>query len=372
MKICIFPADPIKEYFSKGEIKSHYFNPLNIFDEVHIISFTEKDINESEVQSLVGNAKLKIHSVGKINIKNRKKNVDRIKSLVKIIKPDIIRAYNPLIQGWFAAVCASELNVPFYLSLHTQYDRSKKLKKNGFKRYLGLKFSEKFLEPFVLKKADKITIAYRIIEAYVSKRCTKNPELLYNSIDYERFSKATPIESLKKPLIISVGSLIQEKNHQCVIKAMKNVDAFLLIIGSGKLYEELQSMIKKMKLEEKVMIKQSVPNDKIQDYYKSATIFALAYDPNLEGLPIPVIEAIATGLPVVIPFPKQGYSDGLDDLALFTERNPSAFAKNINKLLTNSVLQKELSAKSQIKAKEFDKNLIEKREAEIYKELLSR
>ena len=70
MKICIFPNDPIIEYYKKGEIKDRYFNPNDFFDEVHIISFIEKDIEEERVKNLVGNAKLKIHSVGKINLKN--------------------------------------------------------------------------------------------------------------------------------------------------------------------------------------------------------------------------------------------------------------------------------------------------------------
>ena len=36
--ICIFPNDPIQAYYEKGEIKKGYFNPQNIFGEVHIIS----------------------------------------------------------------------------------------------------------------------------------------------------------------------------------------------------------------------------------------------------------------------------------------------------------------------------------------------
>ena len=54
MKLCIFPNDPIASYEEKGEIKDRYFNPMELFDEVHIISLIEKDIEELKVQSLVG------------------------------------------------------------------------------------------------------------------------------------------------------------------------------------------------------------------------------------------------------------------------------------------------------------------------------
>ena len=73
MILCVFPNDPIIEYYKKGEVKERYFNPNNIFDEIHIISFTDKDVEESKVKKIAGNAELIIHEVGKINIKNRKK-----------------------------------------------------------------------------------------------------------------------------------------------------------------------------------------------------------------------------------------------------------------------------------------------------------
>ncbi len=137
-KLCVFASDPIKEYYEKGEIKERYYNPENFFHEVHIISFTDQDVEETKVQTLVGDAKLKIHSVGKINIKNRKKHFGRTLEIVKEIQPDVIRAYNPFIEGWLAAKCAKELEIPFLLSLHTQYDYNRKImKKTNLKKYLS-------------------------------------------------------------------------------------------------------------------------------------------------------------------------------------------------------------------------------------------
>ena len=57
MKICIFPNDPISEYYKKGEIKERYYNPKNFFEEVHIISPSESDVDESKVKSLVASLK---------------------------------------------------------------------------------------------------------------------------------------------------------------------------------------------------------------------------------------------------------------------------------------------------------------------------
>ena len=151
---------------------------------------------------------------------------------------------------------------------------------------------------------------------------------------------------------------------------MKKIKGHLLIVGNGVLFSKLNQLIIKNKMQDKVTIKKSVPNDQIQNYYKSAKIFVLAYNTEVESLPIPVIEAMATGLPVVIPYPKEGFSEGLEETAVFTKNNEKSFAENIQKLLEREDLREKYSNQSLSKAKEFDLEKIEDREAEIYLELI--
>ena len=369
MKICIFPNDPLIAYYNKGEIKDRYYNPGNFFDEVHFITLTDQDIEAAKIQKIAGKAKIVIHSVGKINIKNRKKYLKKIIELCRKINPDIIRAFNPYVEGWLAANCAQKLDKPFFVSLHTQYDYNRKLvKKKNLKKFLALKYLEKFIEPFVLRNADKITIVYKIIEPYVSKHTSKIPELLYNKIDCEKFYNAQQINELSNPLILSVGNLIESKNHKLLIKSMQNIDANLLIIGKGELYESLKKIIKIMKLENKITILESVPYEKITSYYKTADIFALAYDPNQEGLPMPVMEAMASGTPVIVPESED--SKELEDSIIFAKRNVEEFTKKIDDLLRNKTKRDEYSMKCIETAKRFDISKLEKREAEIYQELI--
>jgi glycosyltransferase involved in cell wall biosynthesis len=372
INLCIFPSDPIIEYYKKGEIKQRYFNPNNIFDHVDIISFTDNEVDEIKVKELVGTGTIKIHTVGKISNKNKKKNLEKILKIVEEINPDVIRGFNSLLPGWYAATCSKKLKIPFYLSLHTQYDHMRKIaRKESLKKFLALKYTEKFIEPYVLQNADRITIVYKIIESYVKKHTNTNAEILYNKIELERFSSGKKIDSLPQPLIISVGRLIEPKNHQCLINAMKNVNANLLIIGDGVLYENLNNLIHKLGLREKVAIKKSIPNNEIQDFYKSSKIFALAYDTKLEGIPIPVMEAMASKLPIIIPFSEHNTIGELGKSVIYVENTPESFSKNINILLKDQEKQMELAKKSFEKSKEFDSKILENREAEIYLELIS-
>src|SRR5690242_16738010 len=102
MKICIFPNDSLLAYYEKGEIKERYFNPKNIFDEVHVISLFDDEIEAEIVKSLGGTAKLKIHRLGKVNLSNYKSFEEKVTTLVQEIKPSVIRSFNPLVQGWLA------------------------------------------------------------------------------------------------------------------------------------------------------------------------------------------------------------------------------------------------------------------------------
>jgi glycosyltransferase involved in cell wall biosynthesis len=370
LKLCVFPNDPLQAYYDKGEIKERYYNPNNIFDEIHFITMIEKDIEVKKIQSIGGTAKIIIHSVGKINIKNRKKHLSKIIELCRRINPDVIRAFNPYVEGWLAANCAKDLKKPFFVSLHTQYDQNRKLAKKKLRKYLILKYSEKFIEPIVLNAADKIVVVYKIIQPYVTKHSSKNSEILHNKVDCSKFFNGEFMDNLPQPLILSVGNLIPVKNHKILIKSMKEINGHLLIIGKGELFSELNQLILENGLQDKITIKESVQNDQIQNYYKSSKIFALAYNTEVESLPMPVIEAMATGLPIVTPYPKEGFSEGLEGTALFTKNNEKSFTENIQKLLKNENLRKKYSIQSLIKAKEFDSKKIEKREAEIYLELI--
>lgn len=371
-KIAVFPNDPIIAYYNKGEIKERYFNPNNLFDEIHVISFSENEIEASKVQELAGEAKLVIHRVGKMTIFNKSKKKNQVLKLIKEIKPQVIRAYNPLLEGWVAAHCSTVLDVPFFVSLHVQYDGLREqAKKNNYKKYLGLRYLRKKIEPYTLTKANKITVVYKIIEPYVTDMIDRSPEILYNRVDILRFRDGKKILNYDKPLVLSVGRLTAQKNYDILIKAIKNLDVYFMIIGDGELRDQLVKLVSELGIKDKVIFKKAVPNKELQNYYKSADVFALAYDPKIEGLPIPVLEAMASGLPIVIPFPQPSMSDGLEDCVAFSDLNIESFSKAIKRILIDEKYAQNMMEKAQKKVMCFDGKNTEKREAEIYEELMS-
>ena len=311
-------------------------------------------------------------SVGKITYLNKSRKKNEVLKLVKEINPDVIRSYNPLLEGWIAAHCSERLNVPFFVSIHIQYDGLRELvKSKNYKKYLALKYSRKKIEPYTLSKADKITAVYKIIEPYVIELSGRRPEILYNRIDLQQFKNGKKIHDYDRPLVLSVGRLTSQKNHDILIKAVKDLKVYLMIIGSGELQKNLINLVTELNLKKKIIFKNSISHDQIQDYYKSADLFALAYNPEVEGVPIPVLEAMASGLPAVISKPKPELTDGLEGTVAFSELNPESFSSEIKKILGDKSYANKLRKEAQIKSVDFDEKNIEQREAKIYKELLS-
>ena len=105
---------------AKGEIKRRYWNPADFFDEVHVLTLTDRDVDPGQVPELAGRAKLFIHPLGAaptpFNLLSLRSAAVRC---LKEIRPHIIRGHSPLLQGYLAVYAAQRLGVPSYISLHS-------------------------------------------------------------------------------------------------------------------------------------------------------------------------------------------------------------------------------------------------------------
>jgi len=374
MKLCVFPNDSILSYYNKGEIKEGYFNPLNFFDEIHVISLFDEEIKEDKVKKMAGNAILKIHRMGKANLSNYKSFEQKIISLVSTTNPSLIRAFNPRVQGWLAAKTSLKLHIPLVISLHTNYKQQIELAKNNqnFFRYLKLKYASIKLEKFSLQNADAVICVYEFIVPYAKKMGVKNIHVIYNKVDMQRFSNKVKKKFFSnKPTILSVGRLIDQKNHRYLIESMKDLDAKLLIIGDGPNFKSLSSMIKKLDLTNKIELIKRVPNEELPEYYASCDLYAQPME-NLGGIPIPVLEAMACGLPIVMSRHSSDYSEIIDEAVVFVENNHRSFSNAFKQILTNPEYKEKLKTKSLSVINKISGIKMEEKELTLYKTLIEK
>ena len=172
-------------------------------------------------------------------------------------------------------------------------------------------------------------------------------------------------------ILISVGELIPRKNHETVIKAvseMNNQNIYYLVVGNGIIFNHLQDCVNTLALGKQVLFL-GYRRD-IAQLYKASDICVL---PSLqEGLPVALLEAMASGMPVVCSSIR-GNVDLIDTNGgiLFAPIDIDACRSAIEELIGNEALRKTMGKHNVIKAKQFDCSVVNARMKYIYENTLA-
>lgn len=371
-KLCVFSSDPLQSYVVKGEIKPRYFNPNNFFDEVHLMNPTSEPIDSNSVQELVGSADLYIHNIGKNNFVTMHFKKKNILKQVKAMNPDVIRSYNPLIQGWLASFCSKKLKIPYVISIHGDYKNEIENEyKNSGKiiKFLKLWLTRNITQKDSIAFANIVTCVHKGLIPYIKKCGGKNVEVLYNRVNLDQFRNNKPVLKKDKPIILNVGNLRKIKNQECIIRAIDGLDVYLVLIGRGEMLHKLKSLTRDLELENNVIFIDSVKHSKIQDYYASAKIFAMPLKGS--GITIPTLEALASGCTTVVSEPDREMNEPYDSMINYVENTPKGFRKAFQDILNN---EQKYSKQKKIALeilKKMDESIMEKKESKIYESLIS-
>jgi glycosyltransferase involved in cell wall biosynthesis len=182
---------------------------------------------------------------------------------------------------------------------------------------LGRKTVKKFLYPFFIKAASKIISSSQVTTKDIIKfiRCRQEKiATVYPGVDLSRFSPSLAVPNrvyekigitVNDKYILFVSSLFPRKNAHGLIEAYaRAVEKFglkhkLVIIGriDGAYEPVLQKLCEKLDLAGKVIFIGFIEDSDLPYYYRAADIFVF---PSLfEGFGIPIVEAMAAGIPLV-------------------------------------------------------------------------
>jgi len=120
-----------------------------------------------------------------------------------------------------------------------------------------------------------------------------------NGVDLGRFSPTGPklVTKLKKPVVLCVGALTEQKRIDLVIKAVAKMNnASLLVVGKGSLESELCKLGEKLLRERFELI--NAPYEDMPQVYRCADVFTLV-SKTTESFGNVFVEAMASSLPVV-------------------------------------------------------------------------
>ena len=168
-------------------------------------------------------------------------------------------------------------------------------------------------------------------------------------------------------MLLSVGELIPRKDHETAIRAIhklndKRIKYF--ICGQGALHDHLQTLINDLGLSDNVKLL-GFRTD-ISELCCCADMFV--FPSRQEGLPVALMEAMASGLPCVVS-DIRGNTDLIDDGKggfLCKPNDVDGFAQKIKMLLSDRDLSTSMSVYNTNKLKKYDISAINSQMKRIY------
>jgi glycosyltransferase involved in cell wall biosynthesis len=232
---------------------------------------------------------------------------------------------------------AKKTGLPLITSFHG-FDATKLVKTNA-KYRMALKS--------LFRRGDAFTVASKHMKRkLVRLGCPEEKiSLVRSGIDLRKFPmQPMPAVSNREYRLLSVGRLTEKKGMDTLIKAFAQVRkayprAKLTIVGEGKERMKLKWMIKAYKLQRHVTLAGALSHQEVQEELGKCHLFVIASqqakDGNQEGIPNAIMEAMATGRPVI-----STYHAGIPELVkhrktgfLVPEKAPRKLAKMIKHVL---------------------------------------
>lgn len=186
-------------------------------------------------------------------------------------------------------------------------------------------------------------------------------DVIYLGADDETFSpldKKKARAKLNLPLdqkiILHIGSEEPRKNVPTVINAFNRVqknipDSLLIMVGEKT--EMSENLIKKYNMQKKIIYKNNISREELLQYYNSSDLFV--YPSLYEGFGLPILEAMACGIPVIASntgsLPEVVGDGGI----MLDPFDIEAISDNMYEILTNESIRENIIKKGLERAKLF-------------------
>jgi glycosyltransferase involved in cell wall biosynthesis len=177
-----------------------------------------------------------------------------------------------------------------------------------------------------------------------------------------------------RPLLLGVGRLIYYKGFEHAIRAMAEIDAELVIIGTGPLQGSLERVAREAGVADRVHFVGEVHNQDLTPWYYACDLYVLPSTVKSEAFAIVQLEAMACGRPIVntaipdsgVPFVSRAGESGLT----VPPGDTPAFAAAVRKLLTNPELARSFGEAGRARVKqEFSKEVMTRRVLSVYRDV---
>ena len=321
------------------------------------ISFEKKIIEELE------KAHIPVRFIGKKPNKDWNKTSKELIKLFCQFRPDVVHSH---LESVTFHVCRS------------LYKKTKIVQ-----TIHSTKMLYKYVQKFYLSPRCSIIVAIsKRIQTLLQESLKISPEkikLIYNGIEIDNFFYDNRNVTNKVKNIVAIGRFTKAKDYPNLLSAFSVLKSLLenerldvpnlLLVGDGELKDQIEEEAKERKLSENVKFL-GVRND-IPDLLKKSDIYVMASE--WEGLSISLIEALASGIPIVATDAGSNSEIVENNVSglIVPIKDPETLAKSLYNLIIDDQMRKKFSKEATIKAQQFTIEECAKKHIEMYKEVLS-
>lgn len=249
-------------------------------------------------------------------------------------------------ESFFGALLASKHNIPFVLEFNSSeiwklqnWSKTNSGLKNFFKRFVQLPIVKK-IEAYNLKKADIIVVVSEVLKDNLTAIGIDPNKILVNpnGVEIEKFESTPESNSVRQKhqldnyftygfigtfgkwhgVVELAKSIIQfYDNHPQKLNSVK-----FLIIGYGKLYQEVEDIISASKYSDNIILTGQIPQGENAAYLNACDAFVSPHIPNPDGTkffgsPTKLFEYMACKKPII--------ASRLDQIGEILEHNQNAY-----------------------------------------------
>jgi glycosyltransferase involved in cell wall biosynthesis len=379
--LMVIIPDRVSDFVNKGEVIDRYYNPGNLFDEVHIVMTNDDKPSYDLMQKMSGNARLTLH-----NLPDSRKTfvptlgwrpwlldgwTDKAIELARTIRPALIRCHGALLNAFAAARIKKELGIPYVVSLHINPDEDVRGRAQSLAKRL-VTWAQQDVERIALSNADLVMPVYQPIVPYLRRMGISRYEVCYNSLNPTNLRKKDDYRIHDPVRVISVGRQFKEKNPDNLIRAvmlLQNVR--LTLVGDGAYHAHLRQVAQDCNAGDRIEFIASLPNDELCRRLPGFDIFATHSE--YWEISKSVLEPLLTGLPVIInrrlgePVPEL-----TDDICMLVANSVEGYRAAIGRLIADDHARERLGRSAYAHAqKNWSPAATEAKFLTIYREMLA-
>ena len=234
----------------------------------------------------------------------------RLISLVVELRPEVIHAHSPALNGVAAIFAGRRFGIPVVYEVRAFWEDA--AVDQGTSRSEGLRYKmTRRLENYVFRNVDHVTAICEGLKRDIDSRqiCSRPVVVVPNAVEFERFSvvlerqndMASRLDLTEGFTLGFIGSFYDYEGLDLAIRAMPKLLTYnpklrLLLVGGGLAERELRQLTAQLNLEKNVIFTGKVPFAEVEKYY--SLIDLLVYPRKLLRLtelvtPLKPLEAMA-------------------------------------------------------------------------------